>query len=223
VLENAVVLKVSMTGASPTPTPGTITVDVAGQAATADATPNVPLPTLVSLDPVGGTPCVLSSTQTTCSKFFLPKGALDAVYLYQTRCDTPSTCKTAGGSTAQVVNAVGSLVDNGGTPLYSAAHPAALQIDCWKTLCPHPDYDPPGSPYTLHELQEDVAANPVLFTVFLPGSKTTELTAVAKICAKAGIVDAGKYFCIDPVKSVRDSKGYHPYVLFFGDPKGRIT
>ncbi len=219
-LENAVVLQVSATGG--TLTPGSITTDVAGQAATVTGTPNVAIPPINSLDPQTGVPCVLSATQATCSQFVLPKGALNAVYLYQTKCD--AGCKTGGGTTAQIVYGTATLTDAGGNALYSRAHPAALAIKCYSTLCPHPDPMPPGQRYDLHELKEDVAANPVEFTVFLPGSKTQTFTAIATICTKAGVVDAGKYFCIDPAKSGRDTKkNYTAYVLFFGDPKGRVT
>ncbi len=221
VLENAVVLQVSATTGGPL-TPGTITTDVAGQAATVDGTPGVPIPTINSLDPVSGQPCVLSATQTTCSQFNLPKGALDAVYLYQTAC--PTGCKTGGGSTAQIVYGTGTLTTATGTPLYTRSKPASMVIRCYSVLCPHPDAMPPGQVYDLHELKEDVAANPLEFTVFLPGSKTATFTGIATVCAKTGIVDAGKYFCIDPKKSGRDSKkNYTVYVLFIGDPKGRIT
>ena len=221
VLENAVVLQVSATSGGPL-TAGTITTDIAGEAATVQGTPNVPIPTINSLDPLTGAPCMLSATQTTCSQFTLPKGALGAVYLYQTAC--PTGCKTGGGSTAQIVYGTGTLTDANGTPLYTRTKPASMVIQCYVKLCPHPDYDPPGSLYDLHELKEDVAANKLEFTVFLPGSKTQTFTAIATICAKSGIVDSSKYFCIDPVKSTRDKKGnYIVTVLFIGDPKGRIT
>jgi hypothetical protein len=221
VLENSVVLQVSATSGGPL-TAGTITTDVAGEAATVQGTPNVPIPTINSLDPVSGQPCVLSATQTTCSQFSLPKGALGPVYLYQTAC--PTGCRTGGGSTAQIVYGTGTLTDATGTPLYTRAKPAAMVFQCYVTLCPHPDKDPPGTVYNMHELQEDVAANKLEFTVFLPGSKTQTFTAIATICAKTGIVDASKYFCIDPAKSTRDKKGnYLVTVLFIGDPHGRIT
>ena len=219
-LENSVVFQVSASGA--TMTPGTISTDIAGQAATVTGTPNVPIPTINSLDPVSGAPCVLSATQTTCSQFILPKGALNAVYLYQTVCD--SGCKTGGGSTAQIVYGTADLTNGHGTALYTRAHPATLVVKCWSTLCPHPDPMPPGQKYDLHELQEDVAANKLEVTVFLPGSKTQTFTGIATICKNTGVVDSTKLFCIDPVKSKRDSqKNYIVYVNFIGDPKIRLT
>ena len=220
-LENAVVLQVGATAGGPL-TPGTITTDVAGQAATVTGTPNVTIPPITSLDPVNGQPCVLTATQTTCSQLVLPKGALGPVYLYQTVCD--NGCKTGGGTTAQIVYGTADLTDGSGHPLYTRSKPATMVFSCYSKLCPHPDPMPPGQLYDLHELKEDVAANPLEFTVFLPGSKTQTFTGIATVCAKTGIVDAGKYFCIDPKKSIRDSKkNYIVYVLFIGDPHGRIT
>ena len=54
VLENAVTFTVSAPSAPPAPTPGSVTIDVAGQAVTAQATPGVALPPLKSIDPITG-------------------------------------------------------------------------------------------------------------------------------------------------------------------------
>jgi hypothetical protein len=216
VIENGVGLRVSATGANLTP--GDVTVEVAGQTASGTATPGVAF-SLNSLDPVSGTPCTLSAATPTCSKLNLPKGGSGSIFLYQGSCvndDTVGTvaCKNNTSSTAQLVHGDGNLEDANGNPLYTRAHPALLTISCLKTLCTHPDGDAySGYTNNLHELREDVAANPLVITVENP----TLFTADATICAVGGVIDSGKQFCIDPVKSGRDSKGNYIQVVDFLD------
>ena len=226
VLENGVVLTASATGLAPTPTPASLKTDVAGQAATTLTAPGTST-TLNSLDPYLGTPCVLSATQGTCSQYILPNGGTSAVFLYQTVCanstDTPGlTCKTSGSLIAQLVYALGQLQDTTGHPLYSATHPATLVVGCYKTLCVHPDKEGATEKWTATELAEDVKANPLRVTVSLdgiPGAPAT-FTGDATVCSKPGVVNAGKYFCLDPKLTKRDANGnYIQYLLFYGDPK----
>jgi hypothetical protein len=225
-LENNVVFTASATGLTPTPTPASILTDVAGQAATILTSPGTPA-SLNSVDPFSGQPCVLSATQGTCSQYILPRGGSSSIYLFQTVCagsvdTTGITCKTNGGLTAQLVNAIGQLLDAQGNALYTNAHPATLVVSCYKTLCPHPDKESAGETWSVRELKEDVKANPLRVTVDLQGvpNAPATFTGDATVCAKPGIVDAGKYFCLDRKLSKRDGAGnYIQYLLFVGDPK----
>lgn len=220
-IENQVGLRVSASGA--TIPAKDFTVDVVGQSATAIATPGVALPTLNSVDPLTGQLCSLTTTNPTCSKLNLPRGGNGAIFLFQGSCVNDSdvgtvTCKTNGSTKAQLVHGEGNLDGTNGQPLYDRTHPAQLIVLCLKTLCTHPDGDAYGG-YTnnLHELQEDVAANPLVVTVELP----VQITADATICRTAGVIDSTKAFCIDPAKSGRDSKGnYIQVVNFFDDVLG---
>jgi hypothetical protein len=226
VLENNVTFTATTTGLVPNPTAATITVDVAGQAATVTTSPGVAT-TLNSVDPYTGQPCVLSATQGVCSQYILPRGGTNNIYLFQTECagsaDTVGVvCRTGGGLTAQLVNALGPLLDAQGNAIYTRAKPATLVVSCYKTLCPHPDRESAGEKWSLTELKEDVKAIPTQMSVDLTGvpGAPASFTGVATICAKTGVVDAGKYFCIDPVLSKRDANGnFIQYLLFVGDPK----
>jgi hypothetical protein len=225
-LENNVVFTASAAGLTPTPTPATIMTDVAGQAATILTTPGTPA-NLNSVDPFSDQPCVLSATQGTCSQYILPNGGTSSVYLYQTVCagsvdTTGITCKTNGVLTAQLVNAIGQLLDGQGHALYTNAHPATLVVSCYKTLCTHPDKESAGEKWSLTELKEDAKANPLRVTVDLQGvpNAPATFTGDATICSKSGVVNAGKYFCLDPTLSKRDASGnYIQYLLFVGDPR----
>ncbi len=173
---------------------------------------------------------MLSATQGTCSKYILPNGGSSNIYLYQTDClnsvDTPGIpCRIKAGLTGQLVNAIGPLLDNQNNALYTRTKPATLVVGCYSALCPHTDKEAPREKWSLFELQEDVKANPLHVWVDLTGVPNAPATFAgdATICAKSGIVDAGKYFCIDPTLSKRDAAGnYVPYLLFIGDPKANI-
>ncbi len=226
VLENSVTFAVGAPGL----TAGTILTDIAGQAVTAQATPGQALPTLVSVDPITGAPCVLSATQATCSQFQLTNGASSTVpvYLFQTLCSNSSvdpgiSCKASGSLQAQLVHATATLEDANGNPLYSAAHPATLIVSCYVKVCPSAVKSNYGYSNNRTTLTKDVAANPLSVTVYVPsavpGGPATPVTGDATICAKTGVVDAGKYFCIDPCPSGRDAQGNYIQVLrFFDDP-----
>ena len=75
-------------------------------------------------------------------------------------------------------------------------------VSCYLTLCPHPDKESPGGPNesARAELQEDVNAYPLTVQVTNPTTGVVE-SGVATICQRTGVVDSGKYCCIDPTGS----------------------
>ena len=206
-------------------TPGSITTNVATQVASVSGlSPGTTSTTLTSVDPTTGSTCVLGPTNPTCSQLVLGSGALESnAYLYEGTCvnvtgPATATCQTGGSFPALLVYGLAALQQTGSFA-YTANNPAKLLVSCYRAVCPHPDqegFGGSGDEGSRGELQEMVTAYPL--TVTVNTSPTTTVTADATICANPGVVDAGKYFCIDPSLSGTDASGNYIQVLdFYGD------
>ena len=135
-----------------------------------------------------------------CGFLLLDNGGNGAVLMSVGSCDQILTCRTGGGSTAELVTASVNLKDANGNPLYTHADPATLILACDKTLCGN----------------GGVGQFPVTVDLTDSGAFTT-----LGDCPAKGVLGADQSACVDQVQSTKDNAGdVYTYILFVHDIRG---
>ena len=135
-----------------------------------------------------------------CGFLLLGNGGNGDVLMSVGSCDQILTCRTSGGTTAELVTASVDLKDADGTPLYTRSSPATLILACDKSLCGN----------------GGVSQFPVTVDLTDTGSFST-----LGLCPAKGVVGADQDACVDGVQSTKDNAGdVYTYVLFVHDIRG---
>lgn len=172
----------------------TTTINVASTAVRAQASPRS---NLNVTDP--GCPAP-TATSPVCGFLQLPNGGNGTVLMSVGSCDTILSCRTKGGTTAQLVTAEVSLKDENGLPLYTPSAPATFVLACDKALCG----------------QGGVSSFPI--TIDLTNTGTF---SQVPDCPSKGVLGTGQSACRDTVQSTRDNAGdVYSVILFTHDIRG---
>jgi len=190
---NGVTLTVTTTSGV-TLDPATVTVNVAHSAVKVASSPHQALDVT---DP--GCPGPTTDLPV-CGFLLLDNGGNGDVLMSVGSCNQILSCRTSGGTTAELVTATVNLKDASGNPLYTHADPATLILACDKSLCAN----------------GGVGQFPV--TVDL--SDTGAFTTLAP-CPAKGVLGADQDACVDQVQSTKDNAGdVYTYILFVHDIRG---
>ena len=174
--------------------PGSASINAARSAVSASASPG-------SATNITDPGCAAPTPESpVCGFLLLPNGGNGNVLMSVGSCDSILTCRTVGGTRAELVTASVNLKDAQGAPLYTRSSPATLVLACDKVLC------------------GNTGAGKTPVTVDL-----TDTGAFVDVpdCPAKGLLGATQDVCLDQVQTSRNNAGdTYSYVLFVHDIRG---